>query len=122
MKAKLIACIALTALIYAPACTPALAQGEWPVFRHDDQRTGLVDTLAHDVLGRYRPMPIWIFPYPREVGDPVDNDYAPASRDDPNFATQGFWQDAPLDGLDAYNDDYLFTDAAGLASASAGRS
>ena len=119
MKAKLIACIALTALIYAPACTPALAQGEWPVFRHDDQRTGLVDTLAHDVLGRYRPMPIWIFPYPREVGDPVDNDYAPASRDDPNFATQGFWQDAPLDGLDAYNDDYLFTDAAGLASASA---
>ena len=113
MKTRLIVCIALAAVLYMSACAPALAQGEWPMFRHDEQRTGLVSAPGNNVLGLYRPKPIWIFPYPRALEGVLDNDRLDLvpPRDDPNFSATGDWTPVP-DAEEAYNNDYLFADAA----------
>jgi len=113
MKTRLIVCIALAAVLYMSACASALAQVEWPMFRHDEQRTGLVSATDDDVLGLYRPKPIWIFPYPRALEGVLDNDRLDLDppRDDPNFSATGDWTLVP-DVEEAYNSDYLFADAA----------
>lgn len=92
--------------ILAGGMATAQADHSWSMFRHDSQRTGFVDNPGHNVLGEFRPAPIWVFPYPEDDRDPIDNSAGP-----PAFDTTGNWEYiADPDGTrNAYNDDYMIT-------------
>lgn len=104
-------------------CGTAKAQGPgWPMFRYNKERTGAVITPTNDVIGRYRPHPIWVFPYPMGDLDPIDNDSS--LFDDPNFEKTGAWVDsstlpANARGLNPYGTDYLRIKATVIPTASA---
>jgi outer membrane protein assembly factor BamB len=92
------------------------------MFRYNKERTGAVTAPGNDVLGKYRPHPIWIFPYPLGDSDPVDNDST--NFDHPNFEATGAWVDSSTlpegaRGLNPYGTDYLRIKAAATATATA---
>lgn len=115
MRPKLIICIILAMLVNVLICSAAWSQDEWPMFRQNLLRTGLVDTLAHDVLGSNRPAPIWIFPVPEDEFDAVDNtDYRlPGVLTLQWFETSGSWSNAAIGAIGPYGWDYLWTAADG---------
>ncbi len=114
MRAKLIICIILAMLLNMLICSAAWSQDEWTMFRQNPQRTGLVDTPAHDVLGSNRPAPIWVFPVPEDEFDAVDNtDYRlPGVVTLQWFETIGSWS-IGADAIGPYGWDYLRTAADG---------
>ncbi|MCX6376810.1 MAG: PQQ-binding-like beta-propeller repeat protein, partial [Armatimonadetes bacterium] len=88
MKRRLTILIAATALTLALGCSAALAQDEWRMFRHDQERTGTAMDGNDGVLGAFRPAPIWCFPMPDTVFQEIDN----SDLQDPSHPTYDFTQ------------------------------
>lgn len=103
MRIWLVLCLIMVFVVSIAACSSA---DSWPMFRQNQERTGLGDTFA----GGARPTPTWVFPVRGQTIPPIDDSttsvYGTAPF--PYFTTTGSWF--------TVNDDALVTgDPAELA-------
>gem|GEM_PF-2854129 len=103
MALLLCICVCIGAAVFAAD------SDRWPMFRHDENRTGRADSGA---MRDGDPAPIWIFPYPEPKVDPVNNDVLDAGgalvEDSPNFECEGTWTaGTSINSPNAYEGDFL---------------